>query len=100
MSRDVIFSFTNEQQLTTTFWYAVVSISVMIMYRIVSAIAIRKSLGWKSSFLQLLDLLLYREVYEAYMDERMKPTVHLRFIRRFVFLSFPLFQLCCVSVLV
>ena len=65
-----------------TFWYAFMSILVMIVYRVVSALAIFKSLGWKSSLLQIFDLLLYREVYEAYMDERMKPTIHLRWIRR------------------
>ena len=66
----------------TSLYYAALAILSMIMYRIISGIAVWKTLGWKSGIAQFMDILVYREVYEAYVDEKIRPTIHFRWIRR------------------
>ena len=77
----------------TSLYYAVMSILFLTLYRVVSGIAVWRSLGWKSGLAQFGDVLVYREVYEAYVDEKIRPTVHFRWIRRMEGMSllFPLF---------
>ena len=75
----------------TSLYYAVMAIVSILLYRFVSGIAVWRTLGWKSGIAQFLDVMVYREVYEAYVDEKLRPTVQFRWIRRMEGLILALF---------
>lgn len=66
----------------TSLYYATLAIVSMVLYRVISGISSWRTLGWKSGLAQFLDLLVYREVYAAYIDEKLRPTITFRWIRR------------------
>eukprot|EP01084_Bolivina_argentea_P155811 271517_1 len=75
----------------TPLYFGILAIISIMIYRIMSGIAVWRTLGWKSGIVQMFDVFVYRELYEAFVDEKMRPTNHFRWIRRMeaTFHSFP-----------